>query len=468
MPRTQSSMKRSLSLAAACASILFAFSTVHADSEFVEINSLKELRKLAIQSDQKIRLAPGRYTIKKTEPGNVTVFTFSGSNNVFDFTDVTIELPTKILRDLEKTKAHGIKAYVVSGDNLQFTGARFEDTGNHPPRISVQDFYVSGNDVSFKNCEFIVRGSAPYGMGDYLGKGRGSAVRLQKHSAMAITGDRPLVENCSFRIHTFGHGIHIHGSQDAVIRNSTVVGDQRKTDDIYASKDPLAKQFKYRIQYPSWLKGQPIPRGQVIGLTEDGIRAYTRGTDKHGNTRNTGHITVENCTVDAMRGGITLALARKATVTDSTAINCSHAFALPSNSTVRNSKGNAAYGPLLSMPYSSKSNSDIEIELLDAPHETGDHPLARITGSNHKITIIAKADLPIRKPRPIILGTTGDRYTTKNSDAEKLAKNNKAHGIVVINQSQHPVVLSAYSTNTQIKSQGDLLQDEGTNNTFTQ
>ncbi|MDQ8181556.1 right-handed parallel beta-helix repeat-containing protein [Pelagicoccus sp. SDUM812005] len=452
-------------LAAIIAS-LFAYSFATANSEYVEISSLKELRKLATRNDQKIRLAPGRYTIKETEPGNVTVFEFSGSNNVFDFTDVTIELPTKILRDLEKTKAHGIKAYLVSGDNLQFKGGRFEDTGDHPPRISIQDFYVSGNDVTFTDCEFIVRGSAPYGMGDYLGKGRGSAVRLQKHSAMAITGDRPLIENCYFRIHTFGHGIHIHGSQDVVIRNTKVVGDQRKTDDIYASKDPLAKQFKYKIQYPSWMKGQPIPRGQVIGLTEDGIRAYTRGTDKHGNTRNTGHITVENCTVDAMRGGITLALARQATVTNSIAINCSHAFSLPSNSTVRHCKGNAAYGPLLSLPYASKSNSDIEIELLDAPHELGDHPLARITGSHHKIKIFASTELPIRKLRPIILGTTGERYTTENSDSEKLDQNNKAHGIVVTNQSPHPTVFSSYSTDCRIESKGELLLDEGTGNTF--
>lgn len=457
-------MIRPFSVAIAVSFITFA--SAIAASEHKEVSSLEELREVAKQNDQKIRLKPGHYTIKKTEPGNKTVFEFSGSNNVFDFTDVKIELPTKILRDLEKTKAHGIKAYLISGDSLQFKGGHFEDTGNHPPRISVQDFYVSGSDVTFSDCEFIVRGSAPYGVGDYLGKGRGSAVKLQKHSAMALTGDRPLIENCYFRIHTFGHGIHIHGSQDAVIRGTKVVGDQRKTDDIYADQDPLAKQFGYKIQYPSWEKGQAIPRGQVIGLTEDGIRAYTRGTDKHGNTRNTGHIIVENCTVDSMRGGITLALARKATVTNSVAINCSHAFSLPSNSTVRDSKGNAAFGPLLTLPYSTRSNSNIEIELLDAPHTIGDHPLARITGTNHKITILSNSTTPPKKLRPIVMGTTGERYQEDNTPEEELVEKNKSHEIVVINQSQHPVLLSRFASECQIQSNGELLEDAGIDNQF--
>ncbi|MEN8725476.1 MAG: hypothetical protein ACN4GF_08630 [Lentimonas sp.] len=431
---------------------------------YTQISSLEELREAARKDDQKIRMAPGSYVLTETEPENKIVFEFSGSNNTFDLTDVRIELPTEVLRDMAKTPVHGIKAYYVTGDDLTFKGGHFEDIGDHPPRISVPAFTITGNDVSFTGSMFIVRGSSPYGVGDMLGKGRGSAVRLQKHSAMSILGDRTLLDDCKFRIHTYGHGIHIHGSQDTHLRDVLVMGDQRKTDDIYNSKDPFMAQFDYKIQYPDWLKGQPIPKGQMIGLTEDGIRAYTDGADKDGNTRRTGHITVERCGVNGMRGGITLALASSATVTDSFAINCSHAFSLPSNSTVKNCKGNAAFGPLLTMPYAHKGNSEIEIELYDTKDKIGDHPLALITGSGHKITITSKDEVSQENLRPIILGSTGSRYTEATSSAEELEKRNKANEIILTNLTMHPVQPGPYSSSCKIKSKGEVFADEGRGN----
>lgn len=430
----------------------------------IRVSSIQELREVAVKSDQSIRMAPGHYVLNDTEAENKIVFEFSGSNNHFDLTGVTIELPTETLRDMAKTPVHGIKAYYITGDHLSFEGGRFEDTGNHPPKISVPDFTVAGDDVTFTNCMFIVRGSSPYGVGDMLGKGRGSAMRLQKHSAMSITGDRALLDNCKFRIHSYGHGVHIHGSQDTHLRNVLVVGDQRKTDDIYESKDPLMARFDYKIQYPSWLKGRPIPKGKMIGLTEDGIRAYTDGEDKDGNRRRTGHITVEGCTVDGMRGGITLTLAERATVTDSVAINCSHGYSLPSNSTIKNCKGNAAYGPLLSLPYAHKGNSVIELELLDAAEEVGDHPLARITGSGHQITITTQSNVAPKTLRSIILGTTGERYTEATADASELKKRNNARGIILKNLTRHPVQPGPYSVSCEIESKGDILTDEGSDN----
>lgn len=438
------------------------------NSDYITINSIQELREAAVKNDQKVRMAAGHYVLNDTEPENKIVIEFSGSNNTFDLTDVTIELPTEILRDMAKTPVHGIKAYYITGDNLTFEGGYFKDTGDYPPKISVPDFYVTGDDVTFSNCMFIIRGSSPYGVGDMLGKGRGSAVKLQKHSAMAITGDRALIDNCKFRIHTFGHGIHIHGSQDTHLRNVIVMGDQRTTDDIYESQDPFMAPFDYKIQYPSWLKGQPIPKGQMIGLTEDGIRAYTDGADKDGNRRRTGHITVENCKVNAMRGGITLALASSATVTDSLAIYCAHGFSLPSNSVIKNSKGNAAYGPLLTLPYAHKSNSVIELELIDATEEIGDHPLAQITGSGHEITITTQSGTSPKALRPIILGNTGSRYTEATTNTSELMTRNKASGIILNNLTKHPVKPSTYSSSCKIKSKGQVITDEGSNNQIKQ
>jgi parallel beta-helix repeat protein len=63
----------------------------------------------------------------------------------------------------------------------------------------------------------------------------------------------------------------------------------------------------------------------MIPLSEDGIRVYAGG----------GSVTVENCTVKKMRGGIRLYLASRATVTKSTAIDCGNTnFNLPSGGKV--------------------------------------------------------------------------------------------------------------------------------------
>ncbi len=451
-------------LPALALSLIAGLSTLSANSDYIEISSLQELREVAVKSDQKIRMEPGHYVIQGFEPDKETVLLFSGSNNTFDLTGVKIEFPTELFEDMARVPVHGLRMYTVMGDKVTFKGGRFEDSGDTAPQVSVAGFFIEGDDVTFTDCTFIVRGSSPYGVGDMLGKGRGAAVKLRKHSAMAITGDRPYIENCKFRIRTFGHGIHIHGSQDAHLNGVIMMGDQRNTSDIYESEDPLMKQFDYEIQYPSWNKGKPVPRDQWIGLTEDGIRAYLEGKHKSGETRRTGHITVENCAINGMRGGITLALAGSATVTKSLAINCSHGYSLPANSTIKNCIGNATNGPLLTLPYSHKGNSEIELELLPSEIVIGDHPLAQITGSGHKITITARSDAAPAKLRPILIGSTGDRYTEESADSSELQKRNHASNIDLTNLTKHPVELGPYSASCQINTQGDVLKNEGKGN----
>ena len=74
----------------------------------------------------------------------------------------------------------------------------------------------------------------------------------------------------------------------------------------------------------------------MLPLSEDGIRVYTGG----------GSVTVENCTVKKMRGGIRLYLGSRATVKNSTAIDCGHTnFNMPTGGKVTDSTGNFAYAP---------------------------------------------------------------------------------------------------------------------------
>ena len=426
---------------------------------FTVVDTIASLRKVMAQSDQKIRVKPGVYLVSDALDGDPkTVFRCSGSNNHFDLRGVTIQIDTKVMASMKSNRAHDLGVYRIEGSNVTFEGARFEDVGDHPPRRSLGEFSVTGDDVKFLNCRFIIRGSAPYGYGDIYGKGAGAAVWLQKHSAVGITGDRCVIDSCDFRIHTFGHGIHMHGAQDTVIRNVTMEGDLRPTDDIYKETSGPAVKYGFKVMFPPWRKGQPIPKGQMLSLTEDGIRAYVYGNDRNGKRRRTGHITVENCAITRMRGGITICMARTGRITNCTVIDSGgHAYSVPSDGIVRNCRGNAAYAPLLSIPYKQTRRADIELELLESEKELGDHPLARITGDRgHRIKITYAGKALPKKLRPIVLGSVGDRYTEANCTPAELVKHHQARKIVLENMTAHPVELTQYSWGCQVTSLGPV------------
>lgn len=433
------------------------------DTIFVE--SIAELRMAAQMSGHIVKMAPGTYTIEGTMPNDVlTIIDFSGSNNTFILDDVSIILPTSVLAAMGPGDTHAFASYRIDGANLTFLGGHFENIGDDQPYKSLAEFEIHNNNVSFIGCTIIIRGSAPYGYGDMYGKGSGSAVGLYKHSAMSILGDNVLVDSCDFKVYSYGHGIHIHGSQNTVLRNITMEGILRLTDEIYEETSGPAFDYDFTIQYPDWYLGLPIPKGEMLSLTEDGIRAYLDGDDINGDSRRTGTITVENCYVDKMRGGITLTLASAAaTVTNCTVVNCDHAYSLPSSSVVRNCKGNMAYGPLLSMPYSNKNSADIELELIASDTTMGTHPMAELSGSNHKITFTCNEEVEIPS-RSIMIGNMGDRYNESNSTAAELLSAHKATGFTVVNSTSMPIVLSEYSSSCTVSSDNDSIINNGTSN----
>lgn len=439
------------------------------DAQPSYITSIEQLREVSSQSGRVIYMKPGTYLVTDSLEDNQTVFNLSGSNNYFNLRGVTIQVDTQVLADMTSNAAHQLATYRVSGDNVVFEGATFENVGSKPPQRSLPEFILSGDDIAFKSCRFILRGSAPYGYGDMYGKGAGSYVYLQKHSCLSVRGDRILIDGCYFDIKTFGHAISMHGAQDTVIRNTKIIGELRLTDEIYEETEGLAASFDYKIMYPDWKQGQPIPLGEMLSLTEDGIRAYLDGEDRDGNLRRTGHITVENCYVEKMRGGITVIMANSATINGCTVIDSGytgHAYSIPSNSTARNSSGNAAYSPLLFMPYSNRNYADIELDLLPDDYGMGAHPLALLTGrTENRLQIKYPCDAPLPELRPIIVGSAGDRYNEQNSTPEELAVNHGAQGYILSNLSPHPVELTQYSSKCSVVSVGQVV-DYGTDNTF--
>lgn len=434
----------------------------------ITVSSIVQLRIASKFSGKNITVKPGVYTVEDTMPNDVkTIIHFSGSNNNFNLEGATIIVPTSVLRGMGPGSVHEFATYRIDGSNIVFNGGHFENTGDDRPYASLSEFEVQGNDISFLGCNIIVRGSEPYGYGDTYGKGSDNIVTLYKHAAMSILGDRVLVDGCDFKVFAYGHGIHIHGSQDTVIRNVTMEGVRRLTDEIYKETSGPAYDFGFKIYFPDSKRGLPIPKGEMLSLTEDGIRAYLDGHDVNGVLRRTQNITVENCFVDKMRGGITLSIANgDISVTDNISINNANAYDLPSNAIVRNCKGNAAFGPLLAMPYDHKRDSDIELELIDSEVTMGDHPLAKITGARHKITITYNGTKIEENLRPIWIGVPNDFGVIDYTDQE-LKDTYSALDIILNNHTLNPIKFGKYSTSSVVETKNVEVEDLGASNTVT-
>ena len=421
---------------------------------FTVIGSLAELRDCLAASGQKIRMRPGVYQVVSADQDHKTVFHVGGSGNYFDLRGVTIQIDTKVLAAL-RGKVHELAVYRVPGSNLTFEGALFEDVGDEPPYHGLSDFSILGNGNTFKDCTFIVRGSAPYGYGDLFGKGAGAKVHLQKHAAMSVHADNTKILGCRYFIRTFGHAIHMHGAQNTLVQDVYVEGALRRSDEILAEKDGPAARLAYKDH-----DDRPIPKGVMICLAEDGIRAYHNG-GRDQPERLTGDITVVNCTVKRMRGGITLALAsgkvevRGCTVTESGYPG--DAYSVPSAGLIRNCRGDAAYTPLLRLGYSHKQKADVELELLDSVPRVGNDLLALINGHGHKVTITPSPAMATSKDLVIAVAQA---YRGDEEDVGKTAASN----VELNNRTAHRVLLSPSSSDCTVRSLGPVT-DQGTHNT---
>jgi hypothetical protein len=420
---------------------------------FKVIDSIPALRRAFAEHNQKVRLKPGVYRVSEACQDNQTVFAVSGTNNQFDLRGATIELDTKILADM-RGKAHELCVYRVPGGNNTFEGAVFEDIGDHIPYKSLGEFSVTGDNNIFQDCTFIIRGSAPYGYGDLFGKGSSHDVNLHKHAALSVVGDHTRILGCKFFIHTFGHAIHMHGAQDTWVKDVTLEGALRLSDEILAEKSGPAFDRGFKDHFD-----QPVAKGKMICLAEDGIRAYRNG-ERNGKTRLTGDITVINCTVKRMRGGITLALASGKVLVEGCTVTESGypgaAYSLPGNARVRNSKGDAAFVPLLRLGYSNKRNADIELQVLEAAQYSGNDLLALLNGSGHSVKLVKADGKPLAAPLKIVCGQA------YRSDEEDVG-NTSAQQLRLINETAQPVILSELSSGCQVRSRGSLT-DHGKGN----
>lgn len=439
----------------------------------VRVSSLEELRQAAVRSNQQVILEPGEYTFDDRRGYRLT-----GSNNDFDLTGAHITIPLRV-----DSPRHILR---LQGDNITLRGGRLEDVYpdgqteitdygayNQGPTYGgrMTDVVVSGDGGRVVGLQMTVRGSYPYGYGNMFGIGGGAKLRLRKHCGLLVTGDHCVVDGCDVKNEAFGHAIFVQQSQHTVVRNSVVEGTLRPSDDCYNETDPgdLAARHDFRMQWPDWAEGVPIPRGHMINCTEDGIRAYN----------GVGHMEVEFCEVRKARGGIKVYMAKSARVTDCRVLDCVvQGYSVPSGGVISRCSGNAAYGPLLYIHSDNNRRQTIDLEVLPAPHGIGDHPLAAIKGSRHTIRFAAGPGSSPETMRPIIVGYPL-RFDFLSVDFpavphdlqqkyEKFAPSRyKAERIRIENETRHPVVLAELSEGNQIESVGPV-RDLGRDNRVTQ
>ena len=453
----------------------------------VTVSSIEQLRATMAKSDQLVTMKPGTYDIPDLINGQIGV-EMSGSHNELDLTGVTLRTPISLLSNPGKsnrgTPHHNkIRGYLVSGDHVTLRGGTFdtphpEHTGapinfgsynqnpaNHPAHATT-DILLEGDHIQLIDCHLTVRGSSPYGYGNIYGIGGGAVIALRKHSGILMTGDHIIIDGCSVKMEAFGHAIFVQGGDQITVKNCEVEGQVRPSNDLYKEDHPkdLAKKFNYQMQWPESIRGIPIPKDHMINLVEDGIRAY----------KGTGHMTVENCKVTKTRGGIKLYLARSATISNCEVLDCVvQGYSLPNKGTLRGSRGNAAYGPLLYIHSDSNHSQKIDLEIIPAPHALGDHVLAAIKGRSHTIRFTAAQ--PALTKRAIVVGypMRFDFLSTAYPGVptgyeEHFAKFSPetyyASKIRLYNRTFHPIVTGELSKTNQISSLGPI-NDLGTKNT---
>jgi len=425
--------------------ILFLLLTMSHGYSKVLVYSLPELLVAVKKSNQKIYMKPGKYNLENLPSGSRSI-DITGSNNIISLKNVYVNVPVGCVR----------KTYInVSGNNNKIIGGEFEDTYRNG-MTEVTDFsaynkdrrnqayglkgdpvmLVSGDGNLTDGIKLTVRGSFPYGYGSMYGIGADNQFGLDKRCGILITGVGNTLDHVEVQQRAFGHGIFMQKTADkTVIKNSMVEGRVRESKELYEEKNSYDLPFRSKYVMPL-ANDKPIPKDRVHSLCEDGIRMY----------KIPGSITVENCTIKKMRGGVRLYLGGKASVSGTTSVDCGRVnYNLPTEGEIIKSFGNFAYAPVLNFSLN-RRNADIEMTIIPSPNASGSHNLANIDGNNHQITF--------------------HRKFGKDDSDEKRAIVVTGENSKIINKTEYSIILAPSSRKNRIVSRGSVT-DRGTDNTVT-
>ncbi|MDP4878800.1 MAG: hypothetical protein NWR36_02850, partial [Opitutales bacterium] len=270
---------------------------------------------------------------------------------------------------------------------------------------------------------------------------------LDKHSFMSLEDvNGTTLRGCSIYNHGFGHGIHFHKVDGVLIEDCFFTGALRPTDDIYNERVGVAKDHNYNIMY----RGErPIPRGEVIPLTEDGIRTYNEVQN----------VVVRNTTVERHRGNSALYGVGDMTLENVRMIEAgSKSFDVTSGDkgkiTVKNCYSDVAYNPVFGTGPEPAVGGFFEVTILspaDGVEFTPNSGLGNIAGIDCTFILHDGTTKPL--PERINVLTCGGKQPLTNS--------------TLINFTPARIILENNATGCTIHSVGPV-EDKGQNNTVIQ
>lgn len=440
-------MSRFLLCLAGFAAVVHLAAAAQPPAAVQEISSLNELASLAAKDGQRVKMKAGLYRLRdfislesvpERRKRKVWQFIhFTGSDNVFDLTGVTVELDTA-LREKLHAPIH-TDEFLISGSRVTLKGLTITSVGQGKAYGGAV-LGLAGEGTRLEQCTIHVEGSSPYGYGDLFGKGG------HKHSGVHITGSHTKIIGCRIYNRSFGHGFYMQENCDDIFfENCYVEGVMRPTDAMLAETAGMAfdRQFEGEVQNRSG--GKRIQPGYMKALSEDAFRTYTTHRQ----------LVLKNCTAKNMRGGFELRTKTAPKLENCTAVGCERGFWVSDGATLTGCKGDARYGPLL---YVEGDRAQVAVELL--PEQAKGitvHATAVIYGKDNRVTLTVKK--PVKKAAPIWLGYTPPPMGENASVfGERVAR-----GLVLRNETAAPVKVGAKAENCQIASVGSIQEDLGKN-----
>jgi len=432
----------------------------------IEVGDLNKLAEHASKDGSSIKLTPGVYRMsdylteeviaarssdamaeaKKqgVKRGDAYMFAFSGSNNSFDFTGVTIEVDTKFLSAFKRCY---IREFLINGSGNTFSGLTITDIGDSPTYMGGNSVSIEGDNNTLKDITVNVRGSFPYGYGDYLGKGAGSIINGKKHSGVQICGINTKLIGCKVITRSFGHAFYIQGGIDTLFRDCYVKGEMRATDQMLAETSGVAFENGFESVYKNYEGQNKIAPGYMKSLNECGFRTYASGGPTN---RLTGKVTAINCTAENVRVGFALGADDKTEpvkLSNCETIGCERGFFI-TKGVVENSRSDAVYGPMLYLE--GDAASEIELTLTKVQSDFKVHALVTISGKRHKLTLNQKPNIDVNIKVPIMLGYGMPSAGEISSPIPEAA----ASDITLINNTDMPVTAGADVKNCKVITKG--------------
>ncbi len=444
----------------------------------ITVNSIEKILPYLKQDNINVKLAPGTYivTVKDVEAGKYplkaevvegsisnSILLIEGNGSTYDFTDVTIEVETKVFGAFGN-KGEFVELHILGNNNV-VKNLKLMDVGskNDFPPYGCVNVIMDGSNNLVEGVEVRSTGSMPYGYGEVFGKGGKNTIRHKKHSAVLVRGDYNHLKNCRIIHRSYGHFVFMQAAQNPTIEGCYIEGEMITTDDILKEKGSgsAADKIGFMTVY-----GYKVPTGYTLSTGEDGIRTYNAGRTMVNGVRmkrGSANITVKDCTVKHARGGVALTLSTGFKVVENcTLIGCQGGFATGSGGQIINCRADVAFGAAYSNAYDSDEGVTADITIMPYEGEkyvgNGGKQAAIIWGRNHNITLRRGEGLSEDQEIKICVG--GKR---RSIGALAEEKDGKASGITINNETMFPIVFGENTSSNKGTTKGEIV-DKGANN----